>query len=121
MKTMRLTWLAALTCSAGISLAEPLSTAFTFQGRLGDGGNPANGSYDLKFTLYDDATNGMIVAGPVTNSPVAVTDGLFSAELEFGAEPFTGDARWLQIEVRTNGDGIFVPLSPRQELTATPL
>ncbi len=32
--------------------ADPVSTAFTYQGRLVDGGNPANGLYDFEFTLY---------------------------------------------------------------------
>src|SRR4249919_2599993 len=28
-------------------------STFTYQGRLLDGGNPANGSYDFQFSLYD--------------------------------------------------------------------
>ena len=36
-------------------------------------------------------------------------------------EPFAGDARWLDIQVRSPaGSGTFTPLSPRQELTPTP-
>ena len=27
-------------------------TAFTYQGRLNDGANPANGSYDLTFSVW---------------------------------------------------------------------
>jgi len=30
--------------------AAPLGTAFTYQGRLTDGANPATGIYDLRFT-----------------------------------------------------------------------
>jgi hypothetical protein len=33
--------------------ASPLGTAFTYQGRLNSGTNAANGSYDLRFILYD--------------------------------------------------------------------
>lgn len=29
-----------------------VSSAFTYQGQLSDGGNPANGSYDFQFILY---------------------------------------------------------------------
>ena len=29
------------------------STAFTYQGRLQDGGTNANGTYDFQFTLWD--------------------------------------------------------------------
>jgi len=33
-------------------------TALTYQGRLNDGTNPANGSYDLRFGLYNAASGG---------------------------------------------------------------
>lgn len=35
-----------------------MGTAFTYQGRLISGGNPANGVYDFKFSLYDDKKAG---------------------------------------------------------------
>src|SRR5258708_24893265 len=50
----------------------------------------------------------------------AVTNGLFGATLDFGAGVFNGTPYWLQIEVRTNGGGTFVPLNPRQALTPSP-
>ena len=34
------------------------TTAFTYQGRLTDGGAPANNNYDLQFTLWDAAVAG---------------------------------------------------------------
>ena len=33
-------------------------TAFTYQGRLLDAGQPADGSYDLRFILYDADAGG---------------------------------------------------------------
>jgi hypothetical protein len=30
-------------------------TAFTYQGRLNNGGSPASGLYDLRFTIYDSS------------------------------------------------------------------
>ncbi|HNQ72013.1 MAG TPA: hypothetical protein PKN95_00215 [Verrucomicrobiota bacterium] len=95
-------------------------TAFTYQGRLNDGSTPANGIYDLRFTIYDSAGGPGIVAGPLTNSPVAVSNGLFTVTLDPGAGVFTGDPRWLEIAVRASGGGAFTPLTPRQALTATP-
>src|SRR5262245_37621010 len=77
-------------------------TAFTYQGRLTDGANAANGSYDLRFTLYDAVTNGAAVAGPLTNTPTSVSNGLFTVTLDFGAGVFTGADRWLEIGARTN-------------------
>jgi hypothetical protein len=95
-------------------------TAFTYQGRLNVGANPANGTYDLQFTPYGLASGGSGVAAPLTKSPVGVTNGLFTVTLDFGAGVFTGASRWLEIGVRTNGGASFTVLSPRQPLTPTP-
>jgi len=50
-----LTLATLLTLLSGVALAAPFGTAFTYQGRLNSGGNPASGVYDLRFTLYEDA------------------------------------------------------------------
>lgn len=103
-----------------ISSAEAQGTAFTYQGELTDGGNLAAGNYDLTFALYNPATL-LLAAGPVTNSAVAVTNGLFTTLLNFGPNVFTGTNYLLQIGVRTNGStGVFTALSPRQSLTPAP-
>ncbi len=96
-------------------------TAFTYQGRLNDGANPATGIYDLRFTIYDSTNSpGTVIAGPVINSATSVSNGLFTVMLDFGAGVFTGADRWLQIGVRTNASGAFTPLTPRQPLTPAP-
>lgn len=100
--------------------AAGLGTAFTYQGRLTDGGNPANGPYEMSFSLYDAVTNGDLVATPVTVTPVTVSNGLFTATLDFGPSAFNGEARWVEIGVRTNSSGEPIRLSPRQLLTPTP-
>ena len=82
--------------------------------------SPEAGHYDLRFAIYDAAESGLLVAGPCTNSPVAVSNGLFSVTLDFNVNPFTGEARWLELAVRTNGGGDFTALAPRQPLTPTP-
>ncbi len=112
--------LVVLAVSAQVALADPLGTAFTYQGRLADGGQPANGSYDLRFILYDAEIGGSQQGNVLTNSAVAVSGGLFTTALDFGATVFGGDARWLEIAVRQHGTGGFVPLDPRQPLTPTP-
>jgi hypothetical protein len=109
-----------LSLLTGIVAAAPLGTAFTYQGLLHDGGAPAQGIYDLRFTIYDALAGGGAVAGPLTNTAVAVTNGLFAAVLDFGSGVFTGDACWLEIAVRTNGSSTFIPLTPRQPLTPAP-
>jgi hypothetical protein len=105
MKTKLTLIIALLAFSTGIVTAAPLGTVFTYQGRLADGDQAANGSYDLKFTLYDAATDGSIVVGPLTNSAVAVSTGLFTTALDFGAGVFTDQARWLEIAVRPAAGG----------------
>lgn len=109
-------WLTSLAASA----QGP--TAFTYQGRLTDAGQPATGSYDLQFTLYDAASNGAILAGPLTIEDLAVTGGVFTTSLDFGSNVFTAAGeRFLEIAVRPGADtGSFTPLAPRQRLTATP-
>ena len=94
-------------------------TAFTYQGRLSVGANPANGSYDLTFSLWNAASGPTQLGGTITNAAVPVSNGLFTVTLDFGNQ-FPGADRWLEINLRTNGGGAFVPLNPRQQLTATP-
>jgi hypothetical protein len=113
-------FLAAVLLAAGsgpVQAQTPAGTAFTYQGRLTDGGGAATGSFDFRFTLFDAATGGAVVAGPVSANGVAVTQGLFTLSLDFGPAAFPGQARWMQIEVRPAGGGGFTTLAPRQELT----
>ena len=121
MKTKHL-FLALLGLSA---LSSPLSTAFaqgtafTYQGRLNSGVNPATGVYDLRFAVVNDDNGGVPLGGWLTNSATLVSNGLFTVTLDFGNQ-FPGSPRWLEIAVRTNGGGAFATLVPRQRLTATP-
>jgi len=103
------------------STAFGQGTVFTYQGRLNDNGAPAAGIYDLRFAIYDSTNSpGTLIAGPLTNSAVAVSNGLFAVQLDFGMGVFTGPDRWLQIAVRTNGGDAFNDLTPRQPLTPVP-
>lgn len=99
-------------------------TAFTYQGRLDDSGQPANGLYDFRAQVYNRATPGepgdALVSSTLTFTTVPVTNGLFSLTLDFGAGPFNGEARWLLLAVRTNGAPGYQTLLPRQPVTPTP-
>ena len=101
-----------------ISTVRAQGTAFTYQGRLNNASGPATGSYDLTFTLFGSNTAGTAIAGPVTNSATAVSNGLFAVTVDFGAN-FPGANRWLELGVRTNGGGAFSTLVPRQAITPT--
>ncbi len=96
-------------------------TAFTYQGRLNDGANPANGFFDFTFSLQADNNGAAPVGATLTRLAVPVTNGLFNVVLDFSdPNSFTGASRWLEIGVRTNGGGAFTTLSTRQALTAAP-
>ena len=95
-------------------------TAFTYQGRLVDGASPANGIYDLRFSMYDSSANGNTIGSSLTNSATSISNGLFTTTLDFGVNVFTGADRWLEISVRTNGGTSFTTVSPRQKLTPSP-
>jgi len=112
--------LALATLDSQLSTAFAQGTAFTYQGRLNAGGNPATGIYDLRFAIYDAGVNGNPVGAPVTNSATGVTNGLFCVTLNFGNGVFDGNARWLEIAARTNGATSFTTLAPRQALTPAP-
>ncbi len=103
-----------------LSTAIAQGTAFTYQGRLNNGGSPASGSYDVSFALFATNAGGIAVAGPVTNNAVPVTNGLFTVPVDFCTGAFTGQSNWLEIAVATNGTGSFTTLAPRQQLTPTP-
>jgi hypothetical protein len=122
MRTSKLL-LAVLLFALSISnlTAEPLGSAFSYQGRLTDIGAPANGLYDFSFVLHSNSVaTDSIVSAPVFTNAVPVSNGLFTVTLDFGAAAFAGEARWLQMAVRTNGAVAFVTLSPRQPLSPTP-
>lgn len=101
-------------------IAGGQGTAFTYQGSLVRDGLPANGRYDFTFTLYGSSTGSNIVAGPQINAGRVVSNGVFTASVDFGAGIFTGGSYWVEVAVRTNGGGSLTTLVPRQLLTPTP-
>ena len=107
-----------LACATQTVLAQ--TGAFTYQGKLNDGGNPANGNYDLQFKLYDALTGGAQI-GMRTRTDVPVSGGVFTVQLDFAAGAFGGPDRFLEIGVRPAGSpNPFTTLSPRQLITSSP-
>jgi hypothetical protein len=110
----------ALTLTTFWLQAAPLGTAFTYQGRLQDGANMAQGLHDMQFTLHDEASGGNLVAGPLIHGSVVVSSGLFTITLDFGQGVFTGGAHWLEVSVRSHGSETFTTLAPRQAIAPAP-
>jgi len=112
--------MAALMGVAFITTLHAQSSAFTYQGQLADNGSPANGFYDLTFSVWTNSAGPAQVGDTITNLAVPVSDGLFTVTLDFGPGVFDGSERWLEIGVATNGGGVFPSLSARQPITSTP-
>jgi hypothetical protein len=75
----------------------------------------------MRFALFDAATDGTQIGSTLTNSDVSVTNGSFTVQLDFGSQSFSSPNRYLQISVKKPVGNAFVPLSPRQPITQTPL
>jgi hypothetical protein len=96
------------------------TTSFNYQGRLTDGGNPANGSFQMQFKLFDALAGGTQIGSTLTDVPVTASNGVFSARLDFGSAPLAGADRWIEIAVRRNSGESYVTLSPREQIVSSP-
>jgi hypothetical protein len=117
--------LSTLLVLAFVVVARGQTSSFTYQGRLTDGGIPANGTYEIRFTLWDANAGGTQQPQPapvsITRPNVQVSAGAFAVQpLNFGVAAFPGADRFLEISVRRNVTDPFTTLSPRQQITSTP-
>lgn len=101
--------LAALSMLAGTTLAAPI----TYQGTLEDNGQPANGMYDMRFSLADAPTIGLLLQF-IDIADVEVVDGLFEVEVDFDDSWFDGSDRWLAVRVEGTN------LNPRTKINYAP-
>lgn len=95
------------------------TTKFTYQGQLTDSG-PPQPTYQMRFRLFDGLAGGSQIGSNVENPAVAVDNGIFSVVLDFGANPFPGADRFLEIAVRRSGGESYTVLSPRQQIASSP-
>jgi hypothetical protein len=106
--------------------------AFTYQGRLEDGGQPANGVYDFQVDLYDDPIPGkgswLASCTDVRNMSLQdqyVEDGIFHFYLVCGnwnGDFFTGGMRWLRIQAKRDDQLTYTDLTTtrRQPISPAP-
>lgn len=117
-----------LSCStlvlAVFALAIPAANAqqFSYVGVLEENGAGAvgDGTYDLRFRLFDAESAGVELAAANELADVAVAHGNYAVVLDFGTAVLAPDA-WLQLEVRASGDATYDVLLPRQRITGVPL
>lgn len=112
----------ALLATGAASRPVPaLDTLFTYQGQVLKDGVAYNGTCDFQFRLFDAPSGGNAVTTLQTAANRVVTGGLFTITPNFGAAPFDGADRWMEVSVRCpDGAGPYTTLTPRQQLTATP-
>ena len=100
--------------------AAAQTTAFSYQGSLKDGANPANGSFQMQFKLFDSLGGAGQIGSTITDVPVTISQGTFAVKLDFGTNALSGANRWLEIAVRRNSSESYVTLSPREQIASAP-
>jgi hypothetical protein len=104
---------------AFFQLVQAQTMEFSFQGSLQNNGAAATGNHDFEFLLFDAIAGGTQIGATLTRNSVAVTNGIFSVNLDFGAS-FPGAIRFLEIRVRQAGGGALNTLTPRQSVKSAP-
>ena len=74
---MKIVFLAIIYVGFSLPICHALTNAFTYQGQLSDGGNPADGLYDFRFGLYDAETGGKQVGPTLDVDDLEVVRGYF--------------------------------------------
>ncbi len=75
--------------------------SFVYDGRLDDGGRPAQGQYDILLTPWRQADKGQTLSAPIRFHAVAVNNGQF--RIEFEAPLGESEQAWLEVAVRDAG------------------
>jgi len=102
------------------------TSPFTYQGQLKLSEVPINAACEMTFRLWPDptTTDPRALLGELRfadRSAIAVVNGLFTVPLDFGAELFRGEPRYLEVVVLCpGGPREPVVLRPRQNLTPAP-
>lgn len=118
--TLQTVFISLIFICLAVNAAFAQTMAFNYQGRLTDAGSPANGNYLLEFKLFDQAAGGNKIGATVSDVAVTATAGVFNARLDFGATPFTGADRFLEIAVKKNAGDAYTVLTPRQQINSSP-
>ena len=96
-----------------------LGTAFTYQGVLRRSSGPVTAVCDMAFRLRSLPIGGPVIGSAITTT-VPITNGQFIVGLDFGSGAFTGEERYLDIQVRCAPETTFTALTPRQRIAPVP-
>lgn len=97
---------------------DTVAPAISYQGRLVNPatGEPLSGTYDLEFSFLTASSGGFQIGPATTRSSQAISDGLYSTQLDVDPVAITGQELWLQIAVRKAGTTTWEILSPRVQV-----
>ena len=96
-----------------------LTSEFTYQGYLEHNGNPVDGSCNMRFRYYPDASSVIQIGLQQAVSNVSVDDGLFAVALDAGTL-FEDGVSHIEVAVDCGGGTNYVALAPRQAVTGAP-
>ena len=91
---MRIAVLSAIAgfLTSGTAVCQ-LGLEFTYQGRLDENGQPANGTYDIEISMWDDNVGGSQLGATLILPNEPISDGLLTVELAWAAELFDDSDR----------------------------
>ncbi len=110
-----------LLIAVSLTTTAQVNTAISFQGELSTANVTADGPHNFSFALFDAAENGLQIGNTLFIDNVAVNQGIFTVELDFGPGAFAGDQLWLEVAVQiSNSADPLELLTPRQAIQAAP-
>lgn len=112
------------TTGANRAPSSAIGTGFSYQGQLKKNNSPVTSTCNFQFGLWNALSGGTQLGATQTVTGISVANGLFTTTLndsgQFGANAFTGEARWLAISVQCAGDGSYTAFTSRQSLSPAP-
>ncbi len=106
------------------AIEADIAGGFSYQGILRSNNAPLSATCNFLFRLYDAASGGTKIGNDSYAQGVAVSNGLFTTQVnsgtEFGEDAFRGAPRYLQVAVKCGADSAYTVLSPRQVINGTP-
>jgi hypothetical protein len=103
----------AILLTAGL-LAVSAKVNVFYHATLLDGGQPASGDYDLKFTLYENSSGGQPVGVAYTNTLVRITNGVVQCGLLCRNDDVRLKRGWIEAAIRPAGSEVeFTPMRAR--------
>jgi hypothetical protein len=109
-KTVRLFIAIAALCGSVSSTFAQAPQLINYQGRLNQGGNPADGAFSITFSIYDVATGGTALYAETQN--VNVSGGVFNALI--------GSTTPIPVDLFTNNGDRFLGVKVGSDAEMTP-